>query len=106
MEEQTFNPLDMIDPRQAFALLQEYHGMEMSRLAGDIATKNAFILMLQRELQAAQERITALEQNQQEAKAKMKEGNGARQSGADLSKMEMKPAPPASLKLNKDNPRA
>lgn len=105
MEQPQMNPLDMIDPRQAFVLLQDFHGMEMARLSGDIATKNAFIMLLQRELQTAQERITALEQNQEAAK--MVEGNGARKGGADLSKFEPSPsAPPALSRRIKDNPQA
>jgi len=71
VDEQQVFPMDMINPREAFALLQEWHGMEMSRLAGDLAAKNAYIMMLQRELTSAQERITALEQNDSKAKLKV-----------------------------------
>ena len=77
-----------VDPVAAFEQLQQYHGLEMGRLAGDIAAKNAYIGMLQKELQAAQERITAMEQNEVGKLADVKE-NGARQGGADLSKYPM-----------------
>lgn len=89
-----------VDPRAAFEHLQQYHGMEMARLAGDIAAKNTYISMLSQELKAAQEHITALEQNQAE-------GNGkATPSGADLRNMEMHPSVPPALRKVKDNPQA
>ncbi len=69
-----------IDPAKAFENLQQYHGMEMARLAGDVAAKNTFIMQLQQELKQLQEHCTALEQNQS---AKAME-NGAHPSGADL----------------------
>lgn len=87
----------------AFLSLQEYHGAEMGRLAGDIAAKNAYIGMLQRELQAAQERIAAMEQNLVETEVPR---NGAMPSGANLREVEMSPKAPSSLRKVRDNPQA
>lgn len=84
------------DPRLAFQALQELHGMEVSRLAGDNAAKSAYIHQLKQELAKAEERITALEQNQ------AAEGNGAKKSGAELKSMEMHPTAPAALRKVKE----
>lgn len=80
-----------IDPARAFQELQQLHGQEMARLAGDIATKNACINVLLAKNTELNERITALEQNAGVS-------NGAVQGGADLSKLERNPKAPASLR--------
>jgi hypothetical protein len=69
-----------VDPIAAFETFQQYHGMEMGRMAGELVRINTFANQLQKENQALQERITAMEQNQVAAK----EPNGAHPSGADL----------------------
>lgn len=92
-----------VDPVMAFETFQQYHGMEMGRIGGELVRVNTFCRQLQQELVAAHERITALEQNQTEP-----ETNGARKGGADMAKMESVPKAPASLsrRMVKDDPQA
>jgi len=75
-----------IDPVAAFRNLQEWHGHEMSRLAGELATQRTYVQALEAEINACHERITALEQNQAP--------EGPRKSGADLKTVEMQPKSP------------
>lgn len=98
MEQQQGIP---VDPVAAFETFQQYHGLEMGRLGGEIVRINTFCMQLQRENAALQERITAMEQNADS------NGNGkAKPGGADLRNMEMHPSAPPALRKVKDAPQA
>jgi hypothetical protein len=89
-----------VDPVAAFETFQQFHGMEMARMAGEFVRVNTFCAQLQKENAALQERITALEQNAAEGNGKMT------QSGADLQDVELHPSAPATLRKVRDNPQA
>lgn len=90
-----------VDPVAAFDTFQQYHGAEVARMAGEFVRLNTYCQQLQKENMALQERITALEQNENK-----RENSNGRIGGADLRDMEMHPSAPQSLRKVKDVPQA